>query len=170
MIHVRPAVLADVFAISALLAPEIARGAVLPRQVDPADFLVAEERGVVVGAVALTPWVGEVVELGALVAGPQGRGVGARLVEAAMARAAERGYATVVALTGVPGFFERVGFSPRATAPWAVARGEARRRLDPDIGAAVVYKAGRCAGCARLGACDQVMLSRSTQLEVRAVA
>lgn len=167
--HIRPAVLADLPELAALLAPEIARGTVLPRELDPADFLVAEERGALVGAVALTPWMGDVIELGALVAAVQGRGIGARLVEAAMARAGERGYGTVVALTGVPGFFERVGFSARAVAPWAVARRE-KRRPDPDIGAAVVYKAGRCAACARLGTCNQVLLSRAARVEVRKVA
>lgn len=167
---IRPAVLDDLPALAALLAPEIARGTVLPRELDPADFLVAEERGALVGAVALTPWMGDVIELGALVAAVPGQGIGARLVEAAMARAGERGYGTVVALTGVPGFFERVGFSPRAVAPWAVARREKRRRPDPDIGAAVVYKAGRCAACARLGTCNQVLLSRAAQVEVRKVA
>lgn len=169
MIRIRPALSSDVGAIAALLDPEIARGTVLPRAVVAEDFLVAEERGALLGVVALTPWVGEVVELGALVVGPQGRGIGAMLVEAAMARAADRGFGTVVALTGAPGFFERVGFSPRAVAPWALARG-LRRRPDPGIGPAVVYKAARCAACPRLGTCNQVLLSRPAQIEVRAVA
>ena len=37
---IRLAVEADVLAIEALMAPEIATGALLPRAVDPADFLV----------------------------------------------------------------------------------------------------------------------------------
>lgn len=167
---IRPAVEADVLAIEALMAPEIATGALLPRAVDAADFLVAERDGVVVGAVGLKPWAAGVVELGSLVAGERGVGLGAALVAAAVAEAGARGYHTVVALTGLEGFFERHGFRAVGAAPWALARGAYALPTTPTLDQAVRHKASLCAACPRLGACAQALLVRAVPVEIRIAA
>lgn len=155
---VRSATAADLPQIEALLRPQIAAGAVLPRTLRPEELLVATDGEALVGTVALAPWRAGVAELGALVAGSPGQGVGRRLVAACLERAAQQGYHTVVALTGTPGFFERVGFVASELAPHQVARREVSR-LDRDpLGAALAYKAGVCGACPRLDACRQVLL------------
>lgn len=169
-VEIRPASSADVPAIIALMAPEIASGALLPRVVRPGDFLVAEREGALLGAVALAPWSDEVAELGSLVTGPRGLGLGVALVEAAMAEADARGYATVVALTGIPGFFERRGFGAVAAAPWARARGCETLPSPAGLEAAIGYKARVCAACPRLDGCAQSLLCRATGAAARAVA
>ncbi|MCB9762130.1 MAG: hypothetical protein H6739_20080 [Alphaproteobacteria bacterium] len=159
--HVRPAVRRDRRRIEALLAPHVEAGAVLPRAVRAADFLVAEEAGALHGAVALTPWTAEVAELGSLVAEAPGRGVGRALVDATLALAGQRGHRAVVALTGLPGFFERLGFAASPQAPWGIARGLDRvRLLDQGLDQALDHKAERCATCPRLPACAQTLLVR----------
>lgn len=167
---IRPAIAADVPAITSLMAPEIALGNLLPRAVDPADFLVAEHNGRVVGAVALSAWTEDVVELGSLVAGERGLGLGSALVAAATEEAARRGYDVVVALTGIGGFFERAGWTPLASAPWALARGCETLSEGPLLDRAIAAKSRRCAGCARLSACNQTLLAVSVAVPARAVA
>jgi len=153
----RPATAVDVPAITRLMAPEIARGTLLPRAVDPADFLVAVSGEEIVGAVALSAWNADVVELGALVAGPRGLGVGAALVEAAVETACNKGYTEIVALTSLVGFFERLGFRRARAAPWALARGCANLPESPHLDEAIARKSRICAACDRLGACAQVL-------------
>lgn len=167
---IRAATPSDIPAIEALMAPEVAEGTLLPRQVRAGDFLVAELGEALVGAVALAPWSESVAELGSLVAARRGAGLGALLVEAAMDEAYSRGYTTVVALTGIPGFFERRGFGTLAAAPWARARGCATLPVPPRLDQALGYKARVCAACPRLEGCAQVLLYRSTAAVARAVA
>ncbi len=167
---IRPAIAADVPAIRALMAPEIARGNLLPRAVDPADFLVAEDDGELVGTVALSPWTEDVVELGSLVSALRGVGLGAALVEAAAEEAGRRGYDVVVALTGIAPFFERAGFERLRAAPWARARGCESLSEGPLLDRAIAAKSRRCAGCDRLGACAQTLLARATDVALMAAA
>ncbi|MGM0577413.1 MAG: GNAT family N-acetyltransferase [Myxococcota bacterium] len=164
--EIRAAVHADVPAVEALVAPEVRAGRVRPRAVRAEDFLVAADRGRVVGAVALTPLTPDAVELGTLVAAERGRGLGRLLVEAAVARAGALGFGTVVALTGTPAFFGRCGFEATGDTPWL------RARRDADLGAVLPMPApapvaaasearsATCAGCALLAGCRQVLLSR----------
>lgn len=160
MLQVRHARSGDVPAIEALLAPEIAAGTVLPREVDPHDFLVASEGSVLLGAVALTPWSGAVAELGSLVSSAPGRGVGAALVRSLAQEARRRGHRELVALTGIPSFFERLGWAAQARTPHALARGErAPHLLDEGLEQAIDYKAERCGACPRLASCAQTLLS-----------
>jgi GNAT superfamily N-acetyltransferase len=147
----------------------VAAGSILPTDPDPERFLVAEGKRGLVGAVALTPWAPEVVELGSLVSSETGRGLGSRLVQAAVAHAAAEGFATVVALTGIGDWFARRGFVASDTPPWALARGhEATGQALPGL----TEKAERsCRVCPRLVGCRQVLLACSaagTELQVAA--
>lgn len=167
---IRPAVFADVPAIHALMAPEITLGNLLPRAVDPADFLVAEEDGELIGTVALSRWSEDVVELGSLVAARRGVGLGAALVEAAALEAERRGYDTVVALTAIADFFEHASFVRLGQTPWARARGCETMSEGPALDRAIATKARTCAGCARLAGCSQALLARSTRQMMWAAA
>lgn len=158
--EVRAATEADIPAIQALMAPHIASGAVLPRIVVAADFLVARVQGRIEGCVALTPWTDEVIELGSLVSARPG--LGRLLVEAACDLAEARGCQQIVALTGVADFFLRCGFEPQPAAPWAVARGM--------VGGppAVAAKARKCAACPLLAGCAQTLLARPVKIRMAA--
>lgn len=136
MTHVHPirrAGPADVLDIQRLMAPEVERGTVLPRAVDPADFLVGEQV-----CASLTPWSPSVVELGSVVSARPG--MGTLVVEAAVAEARARGFTRVVVLTALTGWFERRGFST-ANAPWPL-------------------KEQHCVGCPRKAGCQQVLMVR----------
>jgi amino-acid N-acetyltransferase len=159
--HVRDALPEDLGPISDLMSPAIAAGLVLPRNLRPEELQVAVDRtGAVVGVVGLAPWSNEVVELGSLVSNR--RGAGRLLVAAALEEAARRGFRTVVCLTGIPEFFEKVGFSLVPERPWALARGCATLRSPelPELAPAVAAKSNRCAACPRLAGCSQTLLAR----------
>lgn len=153
----RPAREADLAEIAALVAPHVAAGTLLPPVLAARHFVVVEEQGLLLGCVALKAWSGRVVELGSLVAGTPGRGLGRILVEAACARAVAGGFATVVALTGTPAFFLRCGFELQPDSPAAVAR---EGRTSAALGGALQGKARTCARCPRLARCGQALLSR----------
>jgi N-acetylglutamate synthase-like GNAT family acetyltransferase len=123
----------DVVAIERLMAPEVARGTVLPRAVDPRDFLVGEQV-----CAALTPWSSTVVELGSVVSARPG--MGALVVEAALAEAAARGFAQVVVLTALTEWFARRGFTT--------------------VKAPLDLKEQHCMGCPLRAGCRQVLMVR----------
>lgn len=77
-----------------------------------ADFLVAEGEGFL-GCGALATLTGDLAELRSLAVAPEaaGRGVGAAIVAACVQRARERGLRRVFALTLVPEFFQKCGFT-----------------------------------------------------------
>ena len=158
---IRRARSADRRALSRLLAPAVASGAILPTDPDPERFLVAEGPRGLVGAVALTPWTREVTELGSLVSAETGCGLGTRLVQAAVAHAAAEGFATVVALTGLGDWFGRRGFAPAATPPWALARApHAPAETLPGL----VEKAQHsCRVCPRLARCTQALVAKDVR-------
>lgn len=83
--------------------------------------LVAEEDGQVVGHVALSPMRAPAGALAlaplAVAPGRQRRGIGAALVEEALARARSAGWAAVFVL-GEPGYYGRFGFGAAAAAPF----------------------------------------------------
>ena len=174
VVHVRSALAADVPAIEALLAPEVARGTVLPRVVEAAAFLVAVgPSGAIVGCVGLAGWSSEVVELGSLVSALPGQGVGQRLVDAVRVEAARRGASTVVALTGLRRWFERQGFEAHTVAPWQLARSMPvlLSSETPSLDAAVAHKAASaCAVCPLLARCSQRLMVTRVALPVRQVA
>ena len=168
--HIRPARTPDAPVIAALMAPEVSAGRLLPRAVDPADFLVAEDELGIAGFVALKALTDAVTELGSLVAVRRGRGVGRRLVDAAMDAASQRGYSAVVALTGEPAFFERVGFAAVHATPWARARGCETLPVHGDLDLALGVKSETCGQCDRLSTCSQALLARPARAAARVCA
>jgi N-acetylglutamate synthase-like GNAT family acetyltransferase len=96
-----------------------------PLGIDWPNFVVATRDGEVVGCVQLRPAGRSAVELGSGVvrADLRRRGLGARLIDAALARAGER---RVLMLTAAEHerYFARWGFRPvgLAAAPWPVRR------------------------------------------------
>lgn len=109
----------DVPAMVQLMGPYIATGDLLPRTAadlerDIETYSVAtDQRGAVIGMGALKPYASGLAEVIALAVSPraQGQGVGLSVVERLLDRAAELGFADVFALTRVPGFFQRLGFT-----------------------------------------------------------
>ncbi len=136
----------DVAAMVHLMGPYIATGDLLPRTAadlerDIANYTVAtDQHGVVIGMGALKPYSSGLAEVIALAVSPraQGQGVGLGLVERLLDRAAELGFADVFALTRVPGFFHRLGFT-------TVEKSRFPLKVWFD-----------CARCSRRHACDEI--------------
>jgi N-acetylglutamate synthase-like GNAT family acetyltransferase len=117
--RVRRARAADVAEIQELIAHYAGEGILLPR--DEADirrhldfFLVAADRSGVAGCVSLEVYHPALAEIRSLAVTPAkvGRGLGARMVKAALERAERRRISRVFALTSSPEFFVRLGFAP----------------------------------------------------------
>jgi amino-acid N-acetyltransferase len=77
------------------------------------DFVIAEQDGEFLGCCALAVLTPDLAEVRSLAVRPEsgGRGIGAALVEACVAQARRLGLRRVFALTLVPQFFERCGFT-----------------------------------------------------------
>lgn len=118
-VAVRPATLADVAGLQALIAPWVATGDLLPRsEYDLSRHIreyqvAATPAGEVVGSVALKIYSPTLAELGALAvrADQQGGGLGKALCDALLADARALGLREVFALTRKPLFFLRMGFT-----------------------------------------------------------
>lgn len=146
---IRPARLADVPALEALVAPWVASGDLLPRS--RYDFcrhireyhVAVDDDGSVVGSVALKLYSLELGELGALaVRGDrQGAGLGRALCATVVDEARELGLREVFALTRQPLFFARLGFEPAERAHFPL-------KVWAD-----------CARCPRQDACDEVAVT-----------
>ena len=78
-----------------------------------ADFLVAEDDGTFLGCGALAELTRDLAEVRSLAVAPDagGKGVGTAIVAACVERARERGLRRVFALTLVPEFFTKCGFT-----------------------------------------------------------
>jgi len=78
-----------------------------------ADFVVAEDDGTFLGCGALAELTPDLAELRSLAVAPDAgrRGVGTAIVAACVERARERGLRRVFALTLVPEFFTKCGFT-----------------------------------------------------------
>ena len=114
---VRAARASDIAAMKALIDRYAAEDRMLERSAsflgaNLADFLVAEEDGFL-GCGALASLTADLAELRSLAVAPEaaGRGVGKAIVEACVQRARERGLRRVFALTLVPDFFAKCGFT-----------------------------------------------------------
>lgn len=117
--RVRRARPADVAEIQSLIAHYAGEGILLPRDEDDIRrhldfFLVAVDRTGLAGCVSLEVYHPALAEIRSLAVTPVkvGRGLGARLVKAALERAERRRLARVFALTSSPEFFVRLGFEP----------------------------------------------------------
>jgi len=119
-VRTRCAAAHDALAIRALIDTYVADGTLLPRTeafitMNAHNFIVAEERGRVVGCVHLDEYAPSLSELRSLAVSPagQGKGVGRALVLATEALARQRGTATLFAVSNDEAFFRRFGFEPR---------------------------------------------------------
>lgn len=146
---VRPAVLADVPGLQALIAPFVSTGDLLPRsEYDLSRHIkeyhvAATPSGEVVGSVALKIYSPKLAELGALAvrADQQGGGLGKALCESVLAEARALGLREVFALTRKPLFFLRLGFT-------LAEREHFPMKVWAD-----------CAKCPRQYACDEVAVT-----------
>jgi len=148
-ITVRMAETDDVEAIHALLQPFADNKIILPRSHDDLyqhlqEIVVAEYDGAAVGTVALHIYGSNLAEIRSLVVQPdhQKKQIGRLLIEAAEQWAAGLGVARIFALTYVPDFFARLGYSqvPKETLPhkvWTV-----------------------CVHCAKFADCDEVAMEK----------
>ena len=141
----RLARLEDVAAISRLIAEYAAQGILLPRTPEevrkhlnrfivltelipaldaPPGNKIASER--LLGCVALEPYGSDLAEVRSLAVRPdeRGRGLGGRLLEAAIRTARRRKTARIFAVTHAPALFERHGFATaqRETVPEKIER------------------------------------------------
>jgi amino-acid N-acetyltransferase len=135
----------DVAAISRLISEFVAQGLLLPRSPEEvrahlSRFIVLTElvpaldgppgaappSERLLGCVALEPYGPDLAEVRSLAVRPdeQGRGLGGRLLEAAIRTARRRKIARVFAVTHAPRLFERHGFAaaPRETVPEKIER------------------------------------------------
>jgi N-acetylglutamate synthase-like GNAT family acetyltransferase len=135
---------ADAAALHALIASNVDAGHLLPRS--PADllahaarFIVAWERGRIIGCAELAPLSDRVAEVRSLVVDQavRGRGTGSRILQMLVEAAGARGFMTLCAFTHEPSLFVRLGFAvvPHARVPEKIARD--------------------CASCALFGRCGQ---------------
>jgi amino-acid N-acetyltransferase len=116
----------DARAIYNLIALHLNEGHLLPRHLGDVRahahrFVVAVDDGEIVGCADLAPLSRTVAEVRSLVVSTAARsgGVGGRLVDALVARAAQAGFERLCAFTHVPAYFVRLGFSiiPHAWIP-----------------------------------------------------
>jgi len=144
--------MADVPGIAALVERFSGRGEVLPRRIEEVyqtlrEWVVAEERGQVVGCGSLVILWADLAEIRSLVVAPeaQGTGLGRGLVGGLMVQAAELELPQVFALTRKTGFFLRLGFQ-------VVPRDSLPRKIWKD-----------CITCTKFVGCDEVAVVREVE-------
>jgi amino-acid N-acetyltransferase len=148
--RIRPALVSDAPDICSLVNHYAELGRMLHRSLESVymhlrDFVVArDDDGTMLGCVAMTLFWADLAEVKSLAVAPEarGKGVGGRLVEAAVDDARRLGVKRVFALTYEKDFFLRQGFSviDRDTLPEKVWR--------------------ECFACPRFDACDEIAMMR----------
>ena len=115
---VRPARVSDIGPMKALIDRYAAEDRMLERsdaflRANLADFVVADDDGTFLGCGALAALTPDLAEVRSLAVAPDagGKGVGTAIVKACVERARERGLRRVFALTLVPDFFTKCGFT-----------------------------------------------------------
>jgi amino-acid N-acetyltransferase len=142
---IRPARIADVSGIAALVGRFAGRGEILPRTTEDIyqtvrEWVVAEQTGQIVGCGALVILWADLAEIRSLVVAPeaQGMGLGRALIHALTAQAAELDIPQVFALTRKTDFFLKLGFH-------VVPRDSLPRKIWKD-----------CVTCTKFVGCDEV--------------
>ncbi len=144
---IRRAKLADAKAIHRLINEAAANGDVIPRSLPEIyeairDFLVAEENSKIVGCCGLHITWANLAEIRSLVVNPkdQKRGLGKKILLAALREAKRLAVPKVFVLTNKPSFFQKNGFE------------RISRRLLPNK----IW--GDCLKCPKFPKCDEVAL------------
>ena len=144
MTTIRAARVEDVESMRALIDRFAAEDRMLSRSRDfllehLRDFLVAETDGAFAGCCALAVLTPDLAEVRSLAVRPEagGRGIGKALVDACVAEARRLGLRRVFALTLVPEFFERCGFTLTS------------------LGRLPEKSASECPVCPKRSACDE---------------
>jgi len=147
LVKIRPAKVTDVPAICDLINPYAERGRMLHRSLESVydalrEFLVAENDGRVVACGAMDIFWADLAEIKSLAVAPdlRGRGIGQRMVEAAIADAKRLGILRLFTLTYERKFFEKLGFEvvDRDTLPEKVWR--------------------ECIACPKADHCDEIAM------------
>jgi N-acetylglutamate synthase-like GNAT family acetyltransferase len=117
-VTVGEATAADVDAIHELIEAHVAEGHLLPRTRDEIAtharrFILATGGARILGCADVAPLSPAVAEVRSLVISDdaRGSGIGRRLIDQLIVRAAATGAATLCAFTSAPGFFVQMGFS-----------------------------------------------------------
>ena len=144
MTSIRPARIEDVEPMRALIARYAREDRMLEREREfliehLRDYLVADQDGAFQGCCALAVLTPDLAEIRSLAVLPEasGRGIGKALVDACVAEARRLGLRRVFALTLVPEFFERCGFTLTS------------------LGRLPEKSAGECPVCPKRFACDE---------------
>ena len=141
---VRPALDPDIGRMKGLIERYAAEDRMLERseaflRSNLADFVVAEDDGMFLGCGALAVLTADLAEVRSLAVAPEaaGRGAGRLIVAACVERARELGLRRVFALTLVPEFFAKCGFTLTS------------------LGRLSEKSASECPVCAKRFACDE---------------
>ncbi len=151
------AAIADAQAICDLVNTFARRGEMLPRTMSEVyqnlrDFYVVhDDAGALVACGALHILWADLAEIKSLAVreDQQGRGLGARIVEACIDEAREIGIETAFALTYRPGFFEKLGFA------------------QADVMTLPRKVWGECYRCPKFPGCNEIAMVRPVRAEVR---
>jgi amino-acid N-acetyltransferase len=142
---IRAATIADASAIHSLIAQYAAKDLLLPRTREDVareieTFVVCEDSRVVVGCLSLAEYRSDLAEIRSVAVAPEkaSQGIGSKLVQRALHDAQSRGISRVLAVTGTPQFFSRLGFAA----------------AEPDVMSAKVER--DCIGCSKARACRLV--------------
>ncbi|MFN4196407.1 MAG: N-acetyltransferase [Caldimicrobium sp.] len=145
--QIRKAKLSDVKYIYKLILHFSKKGDVIPRPLSELyekvrEFFVAEEKDLIIGACSLHILWEDLAEIRSLVVNEenQGKGIGKKLVEAAISDARDLGIPKVFVLTTNPDFFKKLGFKE-------VSKQELPQKVWAD-----------CIKCSKFPDCDEIPL------------
>ncbi|MFN3567922.1 MAG: N-acetyltransferase [Caldimicrobium sp.] len=145
--QIRKAKLSDVKYIYKLILHFSKKGDVIPRPLSELyekvrEFFVAEEKDLIIGACSLHILWEDLAEIRSLVVNEenQGKGIGRKLVEAALSEARDLEIPKIFVLTSNPDFFKKLGFKE-------VSKQELPQKVWAD-----------CIRCSKFPDCDEIPL------------